>query len=224
MLSGVTCEEKASDNRSNSCLKDKSPEIIQQRPTDTWTGHLGFDVTRSNMNFYQNDTLQFRFLSTRRPAAGSATTTFFGGAVEARGPAFFVEPALGAPLRAVAVGSFLVVVAVTVVVLAPLPTAFFAVTTVVPVLELLAALEFDIALAVRSCAICGAGGGAMGPFFALAFAVAPVVGEILRAAVRVLLFACSTMPARLAVMALVAADVAVFNGLAGFKGEAGRAM
>lgn len=62
----------------------------------------------------------------------------------------------------------------------------------------------------------------MVPFFDLA--VVPVFGETLRAVVRVLLFACSTIPARLAVIALVAVEVAVFNGLAGFRGDAGRAM
>lgn len=170
---------------------------------------------------FSSQQLQFLFLNTLRPAAGSATTTFFVCAAELA--AFFVAVA---PLTAADVGTFLVVVAVTVVVILPPPlaaaAALFAVTTVVPVLEVLVALEVDMALAVRSCG--GTGGGAIVLFFAFAVVVVgTVLGEIFRAAVRVLFFACSTMPARLAVMALVAADVAVFRGLAGFKGEGGRA-
>lgn len=173
-------------------------------------------------NPFSSQHLQFLFLNTLRPAAGSATTTFFC-CCAAEPAAFF---AAVAPLRAAdVVGTFLVVVAVTVVVILPPPlaaaAALFAVTTVVPVLEVLVALEVDMALAVRSCG--GTGGGAIVLFFAAVVVDETVLGEIFRAAVRVLFFACSTIPARLAVMALVAADVAVFRGLAGFKGEGGRA-
>lgn len=152
--------------------------------------------------------LQFLFLNTLLPAAGSATTTFFAGAAAAFAAGAF------AAVDLVAIGpvAFLVLVALSVVF--PFPTAFFVITVVaLDVAVQLEAAEWLLTWLSGRSGCCGCccsssvaaaarrGGGAILPLSfaeAAAAAVAAFSLEAVRlrpaAALPAPRLACSTIP------------------------------
>lgn len=160
---------------------------------------------------------QFLFLKTLLPVAGSATTTFFPCALTAVA-LLFIALAFGAG------GSALFEAAPLTAARSPVPAFLITVVELVPLPLLL------VLCALADLAVAGRGGGSIFP--ALAIVEDTTAAAFSWDAVRVnfapvafpLRLACSIMPWKEAVIADVAAEAAVFNGDAGFRGETGRAM